>query len=167
MQEDLFFSQVNIVKQISVSLPLPLWHFQQFSQQFVLLSLPLHLSTTAFNLHLRLSFSHTVRMCGAEVGQELPAHCSGTGGRLTARHAPVFWRRRQETPSLMAGDSNLLGRRGEDISLCISSPACVQGNYHSWHPWELNIQSTWPPITKDLLSAKPSSQQMERERIRA
>lgn len=36
------------------------------------------------------------------------------------------------------GNSNLLSRRGEDISLYISS-ACVQGNYHSWHPRELKV----------------------------
>lgn len=69
------------------------------------------------------------------------------GGWLSAHHECVFWRRGQETPSLMEDNSNLLGRRGEDISLHISSPASAQGNYHSWHWRELKFKSTRPQIT--------------------
>lgn len=135
VQKDLFSSRVNIVKQISVSLPLPLWHFQRFSQQFVLL-FPSPFPSTHYYLSffLFLSFAHTVL-----------AYCSSTGARLSACHKSVFWRRRQETPSLMEGNSNLLSGRGEDISICIYT-ACVQRNYHSWHPEKLkfnlhNLQS--------------------------
>lgn len=85
--------------------------------------------------------------------------------RLSTRHESVFCHLRQETPSLMAGNSNLFGERGEDISLCIS-PACAQGNYRSRHPPELKFNLHDLQSLRDLLSAKPSSQQEERDRIR-
>lgn len=156
MQEDLFFSQVNIVKQISP--PLPHWHFQQFSQQ--LLFSPSPSPSIHSNLSLSCSF-HLHPLCeSVQLRQALPppTYCWSAGGRLSARRKSVFSCRRQEAPSLMEGNSYLLSQRGKDISLCISS-ACVQGNYHSWHPQELkfnlhDLQSLSTPPRKTILSAK-------------
>ena len=78
-------------------------------------------------------------MCAAELCQAPLTYCSSTGGRLSACCESVSWRQRQETPSLMAGNSSLRSRRGDDISFRISSPACAQGNYCSWRLRELKF----------------------------
>lgn len=62
MQEDLFFSQVNIVKQISP--PLPHWHFQQFSQQLLFSPSP----SPSIHSNLSLSCSFHLHLCAVASG---------------------------------------------------------------------------------------------------
>ena len=131
---------LNIVKQTSFPLLLPLWHFflnKSVKGLYFSAVLHFHLSTITF-LSFLLLFSCTVWFGGAELCQALLAYCSSKRGRMSAHQESVPWRQREETPSLMAGNSNLLSRRREDISFCIFS-AGVQEHYHRWHSRELKF----------------------------
>lgn len=150
MQEDLFFSGVNIVKQISVSLPLPLWHFQQFSQQFVLVSFSI--STHPLLPHSSLApFS-------------FPSHCMNRWSRVTSGTTGILFQHRRMTVSSprvcllvpQAGNTIFNGRRlkppqqerrGERTFHSVFLLPVFSRKLPQLASTRIKIQSTWPPIT--------------------
>lgn len=131
--QDLFFSRVNIVKQISISPPLPVWHFQLFSQQFALLSLTLLLhfppssrllpqSFLTFPFHSHALCESVEPSCIRHYRHTVPAQEDDCQLAMSVSSGATG----RKTPSLMAGSSNLLGRR-EDISLwCFFCPCSAE-----------------------------------------
>lgn len=116
-------------RSLPLSLPL-LWRFHQNSQQFVSPSLSLSIYPSASSSPHAFSFLHTVvdacSQAGAGAARILFQH-RRNDCQLATSVSPGA--RRQETPSFMAGDSNLLCRRGAErtFSLRVSPPACVGG----------------------------------------
>lgn len=104
----------------------------------------LHLSPALF---LNASFFHPCRnVCSGVVSGTITLFQHRGGDDCQLAMSVSSGAGGQETPSLMADNSNLLGRRGEDISLRISSPANAGGNDHSWHRRELKYKCTRPQI---------------------
>lgn len=152
VHEDLFFSRVNIVKQISGSLPLPLWHFQWFSQQFVLPSPSIYDYVSLFLIPIHF-FLHCKILCRS-------ADESGTAGVVFQHRRPTVSSPRACPLAPEAGSTIFNGRqlkspqrekKGEDVLFHFFR--MCSGKLQQLATTRIKIQSTWASISSIDFSA--------------